>query len=443
MKNTAILKPIEMDTVPINMEIDPSEFPKNQLTATGKVSLNGSIDNVRFMMKKYGITCRYNLITHEDEISIPGKRYTKDNATNCAIQEIISLCINNGIPKGDVVGHIKVIADENSYNPVLEWVTSVDWDGIDRITPMIESIKTTDAYINVRDIYMRKWFMCAMGMLYNGTGDHELEYEGVLVFQGSQGLGKTRWFKSLVPNHLDHISIDGFELDLTNKDSRLTFSSHWLVELGELDSTFKKSEIGSLKAFITMKKDKIRRPYDRVDTTLFRRTTMFASVNDEQFLHDATGNRRFWCLPVQSIEMIEGLDIQQFWAQVHHDLLELGIDSRPWYVTGEDAEKRDKANELFLAADPIEEMLLSMIDMQSKKIEFRGTSTAFAKLTGISNPNRGQIMTAKRVLKEHGCKEVRSSHGRFISTAMPRNVDNVLFKQLGFQRLISGVWSDF
>lgn len=443
MSNAVQLKPITMDTLPITSEIDPAEFPKKQTTATNKIALNGSIDNIRYMLKRYGITCRYNLITHDDEISIPGKRYTKDNATNCAIQEIISLCINNGIPKGDVVGHIKVIADENSYNPVLEWVKSIEWDGVDRISTMIEYIKTTPMYEEVRNIYMRKWFMCAIGMLYNGTKHHELEYEGVLVFQGNQGLGKTRWFKSLIPKEFDNLAIDGFELDLTSKDSRLTFSSHWLVELGELDSTFKKSEISALKAFITMKKDKIRRPYDRVDTTLFRRTTMFASVNDEQFLHDSTGNRRFWCLPVQSIESIENFDVQQFWAQVHHELDQVGVDSRPWYITGDDAEKRDRSNEMFLASDPIEEMLMTMIDLGSKKHEFRGTATAFAKLSGVQNPNRGQIMTAKRILKNYGCNEVRTSSGRLISTAMPKNMDALLFKQLGFQRLVAGNWVDF
>jgi putative DNA primase/helicase len=67
--------------------------------------------------------------------------------------------------------------------------------------------------------------------------------------------------------------------------------SHWVVELGELDSTFKKSDVSVLKAFITRRQDKLRRPYARRDSVFPRRTVFAGTVNDYQFLHDNTGNR--------------------------------------------------------------------------------------------------------------------------------------------------------
>lgn len=439
--NAQELRPIQTDTVPFTEELDPAEFPKVSMNSMGAIKLNGSIENLRHLLKRHGITCRYNMITREEEIHVPGKRFTKDNAANCSVQQVINLCINNNLPRADVLGHLKLIADENAYNPVIDWITSKEWDGIDRISQVVDSIHVPDTFEEIKKIYMRKWFMCAVGMLYNGMDDVELEYEGVLVLQGKQGLGKTRWFKSLIPDHLGNMVIDGFELDLNNKDSRLTFASHWLVELGELDSTFKKSEVSALKAFITMKKDKIRRPYDRVDTTLFRRTTMFASVNDEQFLHDSTGNRRFWCLSVDAIDVVDDLDVQQLWAQAHAELEQNGgVKNRPWFVVGEEAKLRDRVNAGFSVTDPIEESIGSTFDYESSSFMYRAPSTSIAKYAGTHNPNRGHIMAAKRAALAFGGEEIKSGSRRYVTVPQPVHLDRVRMRELGFQEWISGKW---
>lgn len=440
MSKAMNLEAVETLHTPLCSELDPSLFPKTTITST-KVIINGSIENLQYLLKEYGITCRFNMLTREDEINIPGIKFTPDNQANCAIQHIINLCINNNVPKGDVVGHLKAIADRNAYNPVMEWIESKEWDGKDRLSTVIDGVKVPASYEEVRDLYLKKWFMCAVGMLNNGLNGEILDYEGILVFQGDQGLGKTMWFKSLVPKDLRHLIRDGLELDLNNKDSRMTFASHWLVELGELDATFKKSEISALKAFTTMSSDKIRRPYDRVDTVLYRRTVMFASVNDEQFLQDSTGNRRFWCLPTTGLSMPEDFDAQQFWAQVKSELENNGgAISKPWFIVGDEAKKRDEANSLFSVSDPVEESLMNHIPLTSTNYEFRGTATAFCKLIGIQNPSRPQLSNVKKILKSHGCEEVRTGNGRFVITPYPSKVDNDLFRDLGFERLVAGNW---
>ena len=52
---------------------------------------------------------------------------------------------------------------------------------------------------------------------------------------------------------LDH------HLDTGNKDSQITAICHWIVEIGELDSSFRK-DIARLKGFITSDRDKVRKP---------------------------------------------------------------------------------------------------------------------------------------------------------------------------------------
>ncbi len=440
MFNLQKLAVVDTQYTPLCSELDPKTFPKVTIT-TNKVIVNGSIENLEFLLREYGITCRFNMLTREDEITIPGIQFTPDNAANCAIQHVINLCINNNVPKGDVVGHLKAIADRNSYNPILKWIDSEHWDGIDRLSAVIQGVEVPELYSSVRDMYLKKWFMCAVGMLNNGLNGEILDYEGILVFQGTQGLGKTMWFKNLVPKELRHLIRDGLELDLNSKDSRMTFASHWLVELGELDATFKKSEISALKAFTTMASDRIRRPYDRVDTILYRRTVMFASVNDEQFLQDTTGNRRFWCLPTTKLTMPEKFNAQQFWAQVKVELDNAGGPmEKPWFITGKDAVRRDNANALFSVTDPLEESLLASIDLDGEYRDFRGTATAYCKLVGINNPSRAQLSNVKNILKSYGCIETRTKSCRFICTPTPRKVDNEKFSDLGFEKLIAGTW---
>src|SRR5690606_39387898 len=139
--------------------------------------------------------------------------------------------------------------------------------------------------------------------------------EGVLVFQGPQNLGKTSWLKSLAPRELRLIK-DGMMLRPDDKDSVKQVCSFWLVELGELDSTFRRADIAQLKAFITQDTDVLRRPYARRESTYARRTVFFGSVNPREFLHDETGNRRYWTIECESINSRHGLDMQQVWAEV-------------------------------------------------------------------------------------------------------------------------------
>ncbi|PUV01280.1 virulence-associated E family protein, partial [Acinetobacter baumannii] len=97
-----------------------------------------------------------------------------------------------------------------------------------------------------------------------------------------------------------------------------------IVELGELDTTFRKSDISDLKNFISRPHDVLRKPYDRRESKYKRRTVFFASVNPKHFLHDETGNVRFWTIPVTGLNYNHGIDVQQLWAEVHH-----------WYTKGE------------------------------------------------------------------------------------------------------------
>jgi len=63
----------------------------------------------------------------------------------------------------------------------------------------------------------------------------------MLVMQGPENSGKTQWLLHLVPpSHRGTWAADGLLLDPSNKDSVQQVTGHWLVELGELDATFRR-----------------------------------------------------------------------------------------------------------------------------------------------------------------------------------------------------------
>src|SRR5699024_12049338 len=131
------------------------------------------------------------------------------------------------------------------------------------------------------------------------------------VFAAKQGIGKTSLFKSVVPkdgNEQRELVKDGVMLDTEDKDYVYSVLRYWLVELGEIDATLRRSELARLKAFVTAVSDVMRRPYARKESVYARRTVLFGSVNNSDFLQDDTGNRRVWVVDSDHIEAAHSRD---------------------------------------------------------------------------------------------------------------------------------------
>src|SRR5690606_18813858 len=101
-----------------------------------------------------------------------------------------------------------------------------------------------------------------------------------------------------------------------NKDSIKAVISAWCCELGELDGTFRKSDVAALKAFLSQERDEIRLPYAPTASVFRRRTVFVGTVNDATFLADTTGNRRFWPLTVTRVDVgWDDEEVDQLWAE--------------------------------------------------------------------------------------------------------------------------------
>ena len=213
---------------------------------------------------------------------------------------------------------LNVIATRNKVNPIRTMLENTVWDGKDRLEEIYNMFEI-DKDDELSRILFRKWSMQTIAGLYTSyTNPFSLDI--ILVFQGEQGIAKTRFFEHLA---MDRMYFgEGYTIDTRNKDDIIQVTSHWIVELGEIGSTMRK-DMDSLKAFLTKDLDEYRLPYGRTSLKYPRHTSFVGTVNDEKYLIDETGNRRFGTIPIKEgvrldyETQIKTFDSLQFWSQIH------------------------------------------------------------------------------------------------------------------------------
>ena len=384
----------------IEKKVDVPELVEFDKTANGRIM--ATTDNYHALMQSHGINCYYDVIKKRIDIHIPNFNPIADLKDEALLVEVENLCIKNFVPHQRVRDAMKIIAKE--VNPVAQWIESKPWDGISRVDEFCNTVGSKDT--ELKNMLMRKWLLSCVAAAFEEGG---VALEGLLVFQGSQGLGKTLWFKRLADFNKGWLC-EGATLDPKDKDSVKKAVSHWIVELGELESTFKKADINQLKAFITSRSDEMRLPYDRSFTNYQRRTAFFASVNEPEFLMDGSGNRRFWCIKVTDINPHHGIDMQQMWAEVKETIYQPGVKN--WYLTTEEREMLQESNEGFRTQGAVEDLLLQHVDFEAlDDTKTAWQLTALLRSLGIRNPRNIDFKDASRVLTDHGI-EPRKTNGK-------------------------------
>ena len=348
-----------------------------------------------------GVEYRLNMMAGDEVVYIPGMNVAEGHEANSAVTFMKSQANLVGMPSSLVSEFMSMLCAQNPFHPAQQWVESKPWDGISRMQQWLDTITATDEPLKVQ--MMRRWAISAMAALYKPGG---VSAHGVLTLLGDQGIGKTSWFLSLVPKGLGFAK-DGMILRPDSPDSVRQVTANWLVELGELDATFRKSDIAALKAFITQSSDVFRLPYAEKNTRNPRRTVFFASVNDSKFLSDNTGNRRYWTIDCTAINYRHQIDMQQFWAEVK-TLYQAG---ESWFLDDAELASLNESNEQFMTLDPIAERLETRLDWDAPSIDWKWrTATEIALLIGLSNPSRSDVTRVATYLhKTRGCTARRTN----------------------------------
>jgi putative DNA primase/helicase len=411
-------KSLTGEVIPALRKLDlPVEFDF-QRSANGRF-LNTK-DNIGGVLQTHGIVVNYNVIKKRMEIEIPNMEFIADMKEEASLIEIEDRCINMGIPHSKVRDYLKILARE--YNPVKEWIDSVPWDGTSRLETFMDSLQTVESK-RLKEMLLKKWLISCVAAVYEKNG---VELEGILTLQGAQGLGKTLWFKRLCDYDQGWL-LEGATLNPSDKDSVKRAVSHWIVELGEIESTFKKSDIDQLKAFVTAKTDELRLPYDRAFTTYQRRTAFYASVNAREFLTDTSGNRRFWVLAVTDINVNHGVDMQQLWAEVKETMYVAG--QKNWFLSPDERELLQDSNEQYRTQSSVEDLLLEHIVFDSeytKPVQM----TKLLRDLGIKSPRMPDFKEAARVLHERGIEPRRTNGKKVYDLEYTKALDETNFSEI-------------
>ncbi|HFF6000344.1 TPA: VapE domain-containing protein [Stenotrophomonas maltophilia] len=360
--------------------------------------------NLAELCRRTGVTVRYNVIRKDLEILVPGLQTTVDNAKEVAAGEVMDCMHRAGMATASFETNLCQVAEANPYNPVASWITSRPWDGQTRLQAFFDTVleaqptRMADGRV-LKEVLMRRWLISGVAAAFEPDG---VVARGVLTFVSKQNLGKTRWARQLAPAELQLIA-DGVVLDPANKDSVKQVISKWIVELGEVDATFRRTDIAALKSFISRSHDEIRRPYARTESRYARRTILFASVNDERFLRDATGNTRWWTVHAVALGEPARIDMQQVWAEAHA----LYCSGETWHLSAEELDALNATNSEHEPISPIAELIDRHFDWslpaEHWSAHYRATEIVIA--VGIDRPNRREVNEAAAyVVKRHGVR---------------------------------------
>jgi putative DNA primase/helicase len=386
-------------------------------TCDGKIL--DTANNLKFLLDLHFIKVRWNSMLRVREVTIPGVDHFVDEKENADLAHIYHLATTSRMPNKTLDKHLDSIAWNKAYHPVVESLASKPWDGVARMDNFIATLKTKDQEFSYSII--RRWMISAIAACHSKTG---FSAQGVLVLQGIQNLGKTRWVKSLDPIGCGAVQ-EALIIDPSNKDSVITASQCWIAELGELDATFKKADIARLKSFITNSVDIVRFPYNARNSYLNRRSVFVATVNDSEFLVDDTGNRRWWTIEVESIDFSQAWDMQQVWAEVYHIWK---TENEKTWLSETELHNLNKVNEQHELIDPYEEKFLALFDFHpgwEQQTTIKMTTTEVLEKLGYDKPNKSDVTRMGKIIIKHTGFRPKKSNLRY--HALPTLTSNFGF----------------
>lgn len=232
------------------------------------------------------------------------------------------------------------------YHPIREYLESLKWDGQERIESLFEAgilgVNPEDENEDLYRAYLKAWFVAAVARQMRPG----CKMDTALVLQGAQGLGKSSFFRALLPE--DRWFCDS--MASLDKDARLQLVRAWIFEWSELESV-RRTEAGQVKAFLSAQDDDVRPPYAREHVRRARSCVIVGTINDEQFLSDTTGSRRYWVIPVISIDKGEVERLRDhLWAEALH----LYRQGEKWWLSKDFEARQQKNNETYLTLGPWE-----------------------------------------------------------------------------------------
>jgi hypothetical protein len=292
---------------PTKFVLKPTPFETRDTRRKGPGFLPTLLNTIK-AVTEFGVECRYDVF-HD-------KMIVNDYALSLESIDDVCLVLRTAIsgkfgfePSQDLImAAVRRKCLENRFDPVVDYLDGLKWDGVRRLdTILLIYFKAKDEPLN-RAIG-RKMMIAAV----RRARKPGCKFDYIVVMDTSeQGKKKSTAIEVLAGS--DNFSDAGI-LDCDEKTQMELIQGVWIYELGEL-SGMSRADVNKVKLFASRKVDRARPAYGRTRVDRQRRCIFIGSTNDDEYLKDTTGNRRFWPFIPGDID-VEALkrDRDQLWAE--------------------------------------------------------------------------------------------------------------------------------
>ncbi|WP_024694714.1 VapE domain-containing protein [Pseudomonas syringae] len=303
---------------------------------------------------------------------------------------------NLRVKASSVIEAVSIVAHDHTFHPVREYLNKLEWDRVPRLEQWLTDVMGVAPSDYVRKVGKR-WMISAVARVMNPG----CKADSVLILEGAQGAGKStamsvlggEWFMDT-------------PFTLGDKDAFQAIRGKWIIELGELDS-FNKAESTKAKQFFSASTDTYRESYGRRTNDVARQCVFVGTTNQEEYLKDATGNRRYWPVACTRVELDLLARIRdQLWAEAMFCFKSGDI----WWVNRDEASMFTEAQDERFVVDEWEGPILTWLE--NSQI---GATTSGGELLGTalnidpSHWGKPEQMRVGAIMHRFGWKRTRLS----------------------------------
>ncbi len=328
-----------------------------QLYQTGTTSKTIYDRTILYLSEKYDL--RFNTISLELEIRVKnGFNFWSGLNINSLLIELVQAGIEISMSKLEILVKSHLI---EQYNPLKEYFVNLPkWDEVDHIAKLCSYLKTNDdkAFCYHFEKWITRAVVCALKDDYVN--------KQCFVLTSGQNTGKSYFLRFLIPKSLEAYYTENLSVD---KDGIIAICKNLLCNLDEL-AVLSKSDVNTLKSFISKNSANVRLPYARKAEFLQRICSFVGSTNRLDFLTDETGSVRWLIFDVLKIDFnySSKIDINKVWAQAFYNAFE-----RKNYnpeLTAQDVIENEIRNECYREISIEEEVALEHFENGKSQSDF-------------------------------------------------------------------------
>lgn len=298
---------------------------------------------------------------------------------------------------------VLLAADEQPFDSATTWLNGLEWDGVPRIGTFYHTHFGTADTPYTRAVSMYMWTALAGRVLEPGV-----KADMVPILVGPQGCGKSSGVEALSPDPAFFTEISFAEKD---DDLARKMRGRLVAEIGELRGLNTK-ELESIKAFVTRTHENWIPKYREFATQFPRRLVFVGTTNEDEFLADKTGNRRWLPVEVSKVDVKAiKTDLLLLWAEARETFKRLGgIQFRDAERLGASVHEQYTIKDAWLETV---EKWLDTPDLMTNDIprncEFLRASDVLRDAIGLNPSNIGkrEEMRISNVLQNCGYKRVQ------------------------------------